>query len=71
MCDIKAEDLILRQKEMLATDYLETYLRMVQNQITAIFAHATKIYDSKIETTWRYTWTSDEDKRMNLDKLSL
>lgn len=44
MNKITPGDIIQWQNEMLAKDYSQTYLRMVQNQITALFNHAYKVY---------------------------
>ena len=47
MNEITAQDIILWQKEILKNNYSETYQRMVQNQITALFTHASRVYDLK------------------------
>lgn len=44
MKDITPAEIVEWQNQMKAKGYAETYLRMVQNQITALFTHATKIY---------------------------
>lgn len=42
---ITAADLIRWQNAMLEKNYSQTYLRSIQNQLTALFTHASKIYD--------------------------
>lgn len=44
MTEIKASDIIQWQNLMREKGYSQTYLRMVQNQLTALFTHATNIY---------------------------
>ncbi len=45
MNEITPSDIIQWQNEMRAKGYSQTYLRMVQNQITALFTHACNIYN--------------------------
>lgn len=45
MNEITPKDIINWQKTILEAGYSETYQRMVQNQVTALFVHANKIYD--------------------------
>lgn len=45
MADITSAMLLDWQAEIMACGYSETYLRMIQNQMTALFTHACKIYD--------------------------
>lgn len=42
---ITPADIIQWQNEMRGKGYAQTYLRMVQNQFTALFTHASNIYD--------------------------
>lgn len=45
MNEITPSDIIAWQREIMENnDFSEAYLRMLQNQVTAIFIHATKIY---------------------------
>lgn len=44
MCDIVSADLIQWQNIIRGKKYSATYLRMIQNQITALFTHACNIY---------------------------
>ncbi len=45
--DIKPADIRKWQNELMSKDYAETYLRTVNNQLTAIFNYASKYYDLK------------------------
>ena len=47
MNEITAVDIIKWQNALLNQDYKPTYLRMIQNQMTALFNHAEKFYDLK------------------------
>lgn len=47
MNEITAVDIIKWQNTLLNQEYSPTYLRMIQNQITAIFNHAERLYDLK------------------------
>lgn len=47
MNEITAVDIIKWQNTLLNQEYSPTYLRMIQNQITAIFNHAERFYDLK------------------------
>lgn len=44
MNEITSAEIIEWQNQMKTKDFSETYLRMIQNQITALFTHATNIY---------------------------
>lgn len=48
MNEITPADILKWQNEMMTMGYKETYLRMIQNQITALFNHAEKYYGLKI-----------------------
>jgi integrase len=45
MSEITASQMIQWQNEMQTKGYSESYLRMIQNQITSLFTHASRIYD--------------------------
>lgn len=45
MNEITSSDIIQWQNAMREKGYAQTYLRMVQNQITALFTHASSIYN--------------------------
>ncbi len=47
MNEILPKDIIKWQQEIKSKGYSLTYLRMIQNQVTALFTHACKIYDLK------------------------
>lgn len=47
MSEITAVDIIKWQNTLLNQEYKPTYLRMIQNQMTAIFNHAERLYDLK------------------------
>ena len=47
MNEITAVDIIKWQNALLNQDYKPTYLRIIQNQMTALFNHAEKFYDLK------------------------
>lgn len=46
--EIKPADILKWQNEMMSMGYKDTYLRMIQNQITALFNHAEKYYGLKV-----------------------
>lgn len=47
MNEITPVDIIKWQNALLNQDYKPTYLRMIQNQITALFNHAERFYQLK------------------------
>lgn len=47
MNEITAVDIIKWQNTLLNQEYKPTYLRMIQNQLTALFNHAERFYDLK------------------------
>lgn len=47
MCDIKASDIRAWQNMLMKKGYLETYLKTVNNQLSAIFNYAVRYYDLK------------------------
>lgn len=47
MNEITAVDIIKWQNLLMKQEYSPTYLRMIQNQLTALFNHAEKFYDLK------------------------
>lgn len=44
MNEIKAADIIMWQNKMREKGFSPTYLRMIQNQLTALFTHASNVY---------------------------
>lgn len=47
MNEIQSSEIIAWQNQMIEQGFADTYLRMVQNQMTALFTHAAKIYGLK------------------------
>lgn len=47
MEEITAANIIKWQNEMKRKNYSQTYLRVIQNQLTALYIHACKVYDLK------------------------
>lgn len=45
MSEVTASHIIQWQNEMQTKGFSESYLRMIQNQLTSLFTHASKIYD--------------------------
>lgn len=45
MSEITASQIIQWQNEMQSKGFSDSYLRMIQNQLTSLFTHASKIYD--------------------------
>lgn len=72
MNEVKAADILKWQNQMMSLGYKDTYLRMLQNQVTALFNHAERYYElknnpcKKIEKMGRsnarelYFWTKAE-----------
>lgn len=48
MSEIKASQIIQWQNEIQKKGYSDSYLRMIQNQLTSLFTHAAKIYDLSV-----------------------
>ena len=75
MNEITAAQILQWQAAMSEKKYSETYLRMIQNQLTALFTHASRVYDlrnnpckkvrkmGKPEAGKLDFWTYDEYKR--------
>ena len=45
MCDIKAADIRKWQNDLIKQEYSQTYLKTINNQLSAIFNYAVKYYD--------------------------
>jgi len=72
MNEITPSDIIQWQNSIREKNYKDTYLRMIQNQITALFTHASSIYNlgnnpckkvkkmGKADADKLYFWTKDE-----------
>lgn len=75
MSEITAAQVIQWQNEMQQKGFSDAYLRMIQNQLTSLFTHATKIYDlqnnpcKKVKKMGNFDsrsldfWTVDEYKK--------
>lgn len=75
MNEITAAQIIQWQNEMQKRDFSDAYLRMIQNQLTSLFTHASKIYDlpnnpcKKVKKMGNFDsrsldfWTVEEYKR--------
>lgn len=75
MNEITAAQIIQWQNEMQKRDFSDAYLRMIQNQLTSLFTHASKIYDlqknpcKKVKKMGNFDsrslefWTVDEYKK--------
>ena len=53
MSEIKASQIIQWQNEIQKKGYSDSYLRMIQNQLTSLFTHASKIYERRAEDRYR------------------
>lgn len=75
LSEITASQIIQWQNEMQTKGFSESYLRMIQNQLTCIFTHASRIYDLHtnpckksnvqeipIQGVWIF-WTTEEYQR--------
>ncbi len=75
ICDISAADIRLWQNELLEQNYAQTYLKTINNQLTAIFNYAVRYYDlprnpcmqagsiGKSHAEEMNFWTKDEFER--------
>lgn len=63
MTDITPAQIIAWQNEMYSKNFSESYLRMIQNQLTALFTHATKIYDLQKNPCKKVKRMGKDDKR--------
>lgn len=75
MNEITPSDIITWQSEIRSKNYSESYMRMLQNQVTGLFTHAQKIYNlannpckkvkkiGKADVRRLEFWTIDEYKR--------
>lgn len=63
MTDITPAQIIAWQNEMYSKNFSESYLRMIQNQLTALFTHATKIYDLPKNPCKKVKRMGKDDKR--------
>ena len=63
MSEIKAPQIIQWQNEMQKKGYSDSYLRMIQNQLTSLFTHAVKIYDLSVNPCKKVKRMGNSDSR--------
>ena len=65
MSEIKASQIIQWQNEIQKKGYSDSYLRMIQNQLTSLFTHAAKIYDLPVNPCKKVKrmgqWSREQD----------
>jgi len=66
MTEIAPADILEWQNEMYKKGFSESYLRMIQNQLTALFTHATRIYDMDVNPIKKVKRMGKSDSR-NID----
>ena len=63
MSEINAGQIIQWQNEMQTKGFSEAYLRMIQNQLTSLFTHASRIYDLHINPCKKVKRMGSSDNR--------
>ena len=63
MSEIKASQIIQWQNEIQKKGYSDSYLRMIQNQLTSLFTHAAKIYDLPVNPCKKVKRMGKSDSR--------
>lgn len=63
MSEITASQIIQWQNEMQTKGFSEAYLRMIQNQLTSLFTHASRIYDLHINPCKKVKRMGNSDSR--------
>lgn len=63
MSEITAPQIIQWQNEMQTKGFSEAYLRMIQNQLTSLFTHASRIYDLQINPCKKVKRMGNSDSR--------
>lgn len=63
MSEITAVQIIQWQNEMQTKGFSESYLRMIQNQLTSLFTHASRIYDLRINPCKKVKRMGSSDSR--------
>ena len=63
MIEIKASQIIQWQNEIQKKGYSDSYLRMIQNQLTSLFTHAAKIYDLPVNPCKKVKRMGNSDSR--------
>lgn len=61
--EIKASQIIQWQNEIQKKGYSDSYLRMIQNQLTSLFTHAAKIYDLPVNPCKKVKRMGNSDSR--------
>lgn len=68
MSDITPAQIIAWQNEIYSKGLSESYMRMIQNQLTALFTHASKVYDLRNNPCKKVRRMGKDSKRI-VDKL--
>ncbi len=63
MSEISAGQIIQWQNEMQTKGFSESYLRMIQNQLTSLFTHASRIYDLNVNPCKKVKRMGSSDSR--------
>ena len=63
MSEIKASQIIQWQNKIQKKGYSDSYLRMIQNQLTSLFTHAAKIYDLPVNPCKKVKRMGNSDSR--------
>lgn len=63
MSEITAAQIIQWQNEMQTKGFSESYLRMIQNQLTSLFTHASRIYDLQANPCKKVKRMGNSDSR--------
>ena len=63
MNEISAGQIIQWQNEMQTKGFSDAYLRMIQNQLTSLFTHATRIYDLQVNPCKKVKRMGSDDNR--------
>lgn len=63
MSEISASQIIQWQNEMQTKGFSEAYLRMIQNQLTCLFSHASRIYDLSVNPCKKVKRMGNSDSR--------
>ena len=63
LSEISAGQILQWQNEMQTKGFSESYLRMIQNQLTCLFTHASKIYDLKTNPCKKVRRMGSSDNR--------
>lgn len=63
LSEITASQIIQWQNEMQTKGFSESYLRMIQNQLTSLFTHASRIYDLRTNPCKKVKRMGNSDSR--------